>query len=56
MIECIIGSLIGTLIGLGGALFYSSHLLNKELKKLEDLIEECNTFKIILKNEVFRKG
>ena len=56
MINCLIGSIIGTLIGIGGVLLYGNYLLNKEIKKLENLIEECNTFKIILKNEVFRKG
>ena len=52
MMSCIIGSLIGTLIGLVGSLFILDYMLNKEIKKIKQLIEDANTFKITLKNEI----
>ena len=52
MINCIIGSIIGTLIGLVGSLYIADYMLAKNIKKLKKLIEEANTFKITLKNEI----
>lgn len=52
MINCIIGSLIGTLIGLVGSLCILDYTFNKEIKKIKQLIEDANTFKITLKNEI----
>ena len=56
MINCIIGSIIGTLIGLLGSVYIVEWQFNKDIKKLKQLIEDANTFKITLKNEIFRKG
>jgi uncharacterized protein YneF (UPF0154 family) len=60
MIECVIGSLIGTLIGMTGSFFIARYQLKKdfdaELKRIEQLIEDMNTYKITIKDEVFRKG
>lgn len=50
MINCIIGSIIGTLIGLCGAVFYSNHTFKKWINKLNKLIEDSHTFKVILKS------
>ena len=47
-----IGSLMGTLIGLAGSLFIADWLMNKEIEKVKKLIEEANTFKVTLKNEI----
>ena len=47
-----IGSLMGTLIGLAGSLFIADWLVNKEIEKVKKLIEEANTFKVTLKNEI----
>ena len=44
--------MIGTLIGLVGSLFILDYMLNKEIKKIKQLIEDANTFKITLKNEI----
>ena len=52
MISCILGSLLGTLIGLVGSLFIAKQMLYKAIKDIEKLIEEANTFKITLKNEI----
>lgn len=43
---------MGTLIGLVGSLCIANYLLDKEIKKLQKLIEDANTFKITLKNEI----
>lgn len=43
---------MGTLIGLVGSLYIADYLLDKEIKKLQKLIEDANTFKITLKNEI----
>ena len=56
MIECIVGSIIGTLIGLVGSLFVGDYMINKEINKIKKLIEDANTFKITLKNEIFRES
>jgi len=56
MVECIFGSVIGTLIGLLGAIYIAEWQINKDIKKIKKLIEDANTFKITLKNEIFRKG
>ena len=56
MFECIVGSVIGTLIGLLGAMFIAEWQINNDIKKIKKLIEDANTFKITLKNEIFRKG
>ena len=47
-----IGSLMGTLIGLAGSLFIADWLVNKEIEKVKKLIEDANTFKVTLKNEI----
>lgn len=52
MINCIIGSLLGTLIGLCGGVFYANYTFDSWKKKIDKLIEDTNTFKIILKNEI----
>ena len=52
MINCIIGSIIGTLIGLCGGIFYANYVFNSWKKKINKLIEDANTFKITLKNEI----
>lgn len=50
MIECIIGSFIGTLLGLTGSYYIVRYQLKKDEKKWESdfkkLIEELTTFKI----------
>ena len=56
MINCIIGSIIGTLIGLCGCVIYANYTFNSWKKKIDKLIEDANTFKIILKNEIYREG
>ena len=60
MIECILGSLIGTLLGLTGSFYIVRYQLEKDwkrdMKQLDELIEKLTTFKITLKNEIFRKG
>ena len=43
---------MGTLIGLAGSLFIADWLVNKEIEKVKKLIEEANTFKVTLKNEI----
>ena len=52
MITSIIGSLLGTLIGLVGSLYIADYMLAQNMKKLKKLIEDANTFKITLKNEI----
>ena len=52
MIECIIGSIIGTLIGICGGIIYANYTFNSWKKKIDQLIEDANTFKITLKNEI----
>ena len=52
MINCILGSIIGTLIGLVGSLYFAEWRYNKMIKKVEQLIEDANTFKVTLKNEI----
>ena len=52
MINCIIGSIIGTLIGLVGSFYFAEWRYNKMIKKIEQLIEDANTFKVTLKNEI----
>ena len=52
MINCIIGSILGTLIGLFGGWFFVEWRFRKNLKKIDKLIEDANTFKITLKNEL----
>lgn len=52
MINCIIGSVIGTFIGLIGGFYLIEWQINKDLKKIKKLIEDANTFKITLKNEI----
>ena len=52
MINCIIGSIIGTLIGLCGGIFYANYAFNSWRSKIYKLIEDANTFKITLKNEI----
>ena len=44
--------MLGTLIGLVGSLYIAKYELNKTIKECERLIEEANTFKITLKNEI----
>ena len=43
---------MGTLIGLVGSLYIADYMVNKEIKKIQKLIEDANTFKITLKNEI----
>lgn len=52
MITCGIGSLMGTLIGLVGSLYIAKYEFNKAVKEINKLIEDANTFKITLKNEI----
>ena len=52
MINCIIGSIIETLIGLCGGIFYANLTFNSWKKKMDKLIEDANTFKVTLKNEI----
>ena len=52
MINCIIGSIIGTLIGLCGGILYANLTFNSWKKKMDKLIEDANTFKVTLKNEI----
>ena len=56
MIECIVGSLIGTLLGLTGSFYIVRYQLEKDwkrdMKKLDELIEELTTFKITIKDEI----
>ena len=52
MINCIIGSIIGTLIGLCGAGLYGDYLFKKQINKLNKLIEDANTFKVTFKHEL----
>ena len=60
MIECIIGSVIGTLLGLPGSFFIVRYQLEKDwkrqIKEIEGLIEELTTFKITIKDEIFGKS
>ena len=56
MVECIIGAVIGTLIGLLGSFYVVEWQFNKDIKEIKKLIEDANTFKITLKNEIFREG
>lgn len=51
-INCLMGSIVGTLIGLAGSLYYAEWRYNKIIKKYNKLIEDANTFKITLKNEI----
>jgi 5S rRNA maturation endonuclease (ribonuclease M5) len=44
--------LLGTLIGLVGSLYIADYMLAQNIKKLKKLIEDANTFKITLKNEI----
>lgn len=46
------GSLMGTLIGLVGSLYIAKYELDKAIKKINKMIEDANTFKITLKNEI----
>jgi len=55
-IGCLYGSIIGTLIGLCGSILYANYMFNSWKSKIYKLIEDANTFKITLKNEVFREG
>ena len=50
MINCIIGSILGTLIGLFGGWFFVEWRFRKNLKKIDKLIEDANTFKSYLKS------
>jgi len=43
---------MGTLIGLVGSLYIAKYEFNKVIKDIEKLIEDANTFKITLKNEI----
>ena len=56
MIECIVGSLIGTLLGLTGSFYIVRYQLEKDwkrdMKKLDELIEELTTLKITIKDEI----
>ena len=56
MIECILGSLIGTLLGLTGSFFIMRYQCIKdwkrEIKTMEELINEMNTFKIKFEDEI----
>ena len=52
MINCIIGSFIGTLIGITSGFYIIEWQCRKDLKKLEKLIEDMNTFKIKFKHEI----
>lgn len=52
MINCIIGSVIGTLISILGSFYVARWQYMKDLKKIKQLIEDANTFKITLKNEI----
>lgn len=52
MIDCIIGSMIGTFFGLCGGVLYANYTLNSWKNKIYKLIEDMNTFKITLKNEI----
>ena len=52
MIACICGSVIGTLIGILGSFYICKWQYDRELKKLQKLIEEANTLKITIKNEI----
>ena len=55
MIECIIGSVIGTLLGLTGSFYIVRWQLEKDMKRkvkeLRDLIEEATTFNFKVKFE-----
>ena len=55
MIECIIGSVIGTLLGLTGSFYIVRWQLEKDMKRkmkeLRDLIEEATTFNFKVKVE-----
>lgn len=50
ILECIVGSLVGTLLGLTGSFYIVRYQLKKdferEQKQFEDLIEKLTTFKI----------
>jgi len=60
MIDCILGSLLGTLLGVGGAAYYAYYLNKKDHEKqiseLKKLIDDLTTFKIKFGDEIFRKG
>ena len=43
---------MGTLIGLAGSLYIAKYELDKVIKKIDKMIEDANTFKITLKNEI----
>jgi len=56
MIECIFGSLLGTLLGVGGAAYYA-HYLNKKddekrISEIKKLIDDLTTFKIKFGDEI----
>ena len=52
MFNVFFGALLGTMIGIFGALGTIAYFLKKEIKKIKQLIEDANTFKITLKNEI----
>ena len=56
MIECIFGSLLGTLLGVGGAAYYAYYLNKKEDEKLiseiKELIDNLTTFKVKFVDEI----
>ena len=56
MIECIIGSVIGTLLSLVGGFYIIRWQCmkdyKKDMKQLEELIEKLTTFKITIKDEI----
>ena len=52
MIECIVGSIIGTLIGLVGSLFVGDYMINKEINKIKKLISLSKSYKGFTGNNV----
>lgn len=56
MIECMLGSLIGTLLGLAGSALIVQYQENKNEKKkiseLKKLIDNLTTFKIKFEDEI----
>ena len=56
MIDCILGSLLGTLLGVGGAAYYAYYLNKKDHEKqiseLKKLIDDLTTFKIKFGDEI----
>lgn len=55
MIECIFGSIVGTLLGLTGVFYISRYQLKKDfdddLKQLKKLMDQLAVFNVVIKDE-----